>query len=90
MIYYASSHTEGARGIALKCGLRPVPPKEFISERKLGAYVIFEDHDVLLYAVQEHKTICAYALSDLILYFHPDTIVPLIKQAYKKYFDGII
>jgi hypothetical protein len=90
MICYAKNHYEGALKLIQKYDLKVVLAKEFISEDKLSEYALFNDHDKFLHAIQQHKEIHAYVLPNLKMYFHPDTILPLIGGAHEEYFKTLL
>ena len=90
MIYYAKNHFDGAVKLIQKYDLRVVLAKEFISEKELGKYALFEDHDKFLHAVQGHKEVHAYVLPNLQMYFHPDTILPIVGGAFEEYFKTLV
>jgi len=90
MIYYALNHREGAKTLAKKYSLRPAPPEDYIKEGALKAFVTFPDHDKLMYAMQENLELYAYTLSGLQLYFHPDSMLPIVIRAHRDHFASLV
>jgi hypothetical protein len=91
MILHAHSHKSGAKKLAIKYELRQALPKEYITEKDLRKYgAVIDDKERLLYALQQHKDIYAYVLPNLKVYFHPDSTIPVIGEAFKKYFSGLL
>ena len=88
MIYYASSHKEGAETLAKKHDLRPIPSNKYVSEDSLKIYTGALEHHALFDAIQVHPAVHAYVLLDLTLHFHPDNLLELIGVAYQKYFKS--
>ena len=90
MIYYATSHKQGATQLEKKYKLRPVPTSEYISEAVLKRYALFPDHDKLFQAIQAHETTHAYVLNDLVLHFHPDAVLFTVTNSYQEFFRSFV
>lgn len=90
MILFAHTHKSGARKLAYKYNLRYVSPKKYLTEKDLRKYGAVMAREDLIYALQAHPTIHAYALPNLKLYFHPDTTVPVIGEAFQKHFSSFL
>jgi hypothetical protein len=90
MILYAHSHKSGAKNLAYKYKLRYALPKEYVTEKDLKSYGVIIERERLIRSIQSHPNIYAYVLPNLSICFHPDTTVPIIANAFKKYFSGFL
>lgn len=90
MIYYASSHKSGARKLAYKYDLRFVKAKMYLNEKDLRPYGVINDREKLFEALHAHPKVHAYVLPNLRIYFHPDTVIPIIAEACKKYLTTLV
>lgn len=90
MIYFTKSHDDGAATLTRKYDLREVGVDDYIPESTLLIYLPITDSNILFDAIQSHPDLHAYSMPDLQLYFHPDPLLKMMREAHKNFFLKLI